>query len=228
MATDPTEPLVPGFAAPAAPGVHLAGRLLDARIVVVGGQIDDTLANTVCSQLLVLDALDPGSARGSGGVPRRDITLYINSPGGSVDAGFAIYDTMRSLDSDVATVAMGLAASMGQFLLVAGTAGKRYALRHSQILMHQPLGQMSGVASDILVHADHVAYLRRLMAERIAVHTGQPQERIVEDFDRDRWFTATEALEYGMVDAVLDHRSQLPAALAGATTRRSAAAKTGG
>ncbi len=215
MATDPTEPLVPGFATPAAASaVQLAGRLLDARIVVVGGQIDDTLANTVCSQLLVLDALDPGNARGSGDVPRRDITLYINSPGGSVDAGFAIYDTMRSLDSDVATVAMGLAASMGQFLLVAGTAGKRYALRHSQILMHQPLGQMSGVASDILVHADHVAYLRRLMAERIAFHTGQPEERIVEDFDRDRWFTALEAQEYGMVDVVLDHRSQLPSARA--------------
>jgi ATP-dependent Clp protease protease subunit len=210
MATDPTEPLVPGFAAPAAPGVHLAGRLLDARIVVVGGEIDDTLANTVCSQLLVLDALDPG----------RDITLYVNSPGGSVDAGFAIYDTMRSLDSDVATVAMGLAASMGQFLLVAGTAGKRYALRHSQILMHQPLGQMSGVASDILVHADHVAYLRRLMAERIAFHTGQPEERIVEDFDRDRWFTAAEALEYGMVDVVLDHRSQLPSATAAKSRAR--------
>jgi ATP-dependent Clp protease protease subunit len=202
MATDPTEhPLVPGFAAPApAPGAHLAGKLLDARIVVVGGEIDDALANAVCSQLLVLDALDPG----------RDISLYINSPGGSVDAGFAIYDTMRSLESDVATVAMGLAASMGQFLLVAGTAGKRYALRHSQILMHQPLGQMSGVASDIVVHADHIAYLRRLMAERIAFHTGQPEERIVADFDRDRWFTAAEAQEYGMVDHVLDRRSQLP------------------
>src|SRR3954468_4186195 len=201
MATEPSEPLVPGFAtSAAASAVQLAGRLLDVRIVVVGGEIDDALANTVCSQLLVLDALDPG----------KDITLYINSPGGSVDAGFAIYDTMRSLDSDVATVAMGLAASMGQFLLVAGTGGKRHALRHSQILMHQPLGQMSGTASDILVHADHVAYLRRLMAERIAFHTGQPEERIVADFDRDRWFTAEEAREYGMVDVVLDHRSQLP------------------
>jgi ATP-dependent Clp protease protease subunit len=213
MAPEPTEPTrptpavpgppVPGFAVPLdAAGAGLAGRLLDARIVVVGGEIDDRLANAVCSQFLVLDALDPG----------KDISLYINSPGGSVDAGFAIYDTMRSLDSDVVTVAMGLAASMGQFLLVAGTPGKRYALRHSQILMHQPLGQMSGVASDILVHADHVAYLRRLMAERIAFHTGQPQERIVEDFDRDRWFTAEEARDYGMVDVVLDHRSQLPSA----------------
>ena len=209
MATDPTEhPLVPGFASPApVPGVHLAGKLLDARIVVVGGEIDDALANSVCSQLLVLDALDPG----------KDISLYINSPGGSVDAGFAIYDTMRSLESDVATVAMGLAASMGQFLLVAGTAGKRYALRHSQILMHQPLGQMSGVASDIVVHADHIAYLRRLMAERIAFHTGQPEERVVADFDRDRWFTAAEAREYGMVDHVLDRRSQLPSAGASKT-----------
>ncbi|HVW33814.1 MAG TPA: ATP-dependent Clp protease proteolytic subunit [Acidimicrobiia bacterium] len=195
-------PTVPGFATPLpAPAVHLAGRLLDARIVVVGGQIGDELANSVCSQLLVLDALDRG----------RDISLYINSPGGSVDSGFAIYDTMRSLDSDVATVAMGLAASMGQFLLVGGTPGKRYALRHSQILMHQPLGQMSGVASDIVVHADHVAYLRRLMAEKIAEHTGQPVDRIAADFDRDRWFTAEEAREYGMVDVVLDHRSQLAA-----------------
>jgi ATP-dependent Clp protease protease subunit len=216
MAPDPAEPTtrpgppVPGFAAPLdVPGVHLAGRLLDARIVVVGGAIDDALANAVCSQLLVLDALDPG----------KDIALYINSPGGNVDAGFAIYDTMRSLDSDVATVAMGLAASMGQFLLVGGTAGKRFALRHSQILMHQPLGQMSGVASDIVVHADHIAYLRRLMAERIAFHTGQPEERVVADFDRDRWFTAEQALEYGMIDSVLDHRSQLAAALAGANGR---------
>ena len=204
MAPEPTEPTptapaIPGFAVPAAAAAHLSERLLDSRIVVVGGQIDDALANTVCSQLLVLDALDPG----------KDISLYINSPGGSVDAGFAIYDTMRSLDSDVVTVAMGLAASMGQFLLVAGAPGKRFALRHSQILMHQPLGQMSGVASDILVHADHVAYLRRLMAERIAFHTGQPEERIVADFDRDRWFTAEEAQEYGMIDGVLDSRSQL-------------------
>jgi ATP-dependent Clp protease, protease subunit len=201
MAPDPTDPTpaIPGFASPLASAAHLTERLLDARIVVVGGAIDDALANTVCSQLLVLDALDR----------RQDISLYINSPGGSVDAGFAIYDTMRSLDSDVVTVAMGLAASMGQFLLVAGTPGKRFALRHSQILMHQPLGQMSGVASDIVVHADHIAGLRRLMAERIGLHTGQTIDRIVADFDRDRWFTAEEALEYGMIDHVLDNRSQL-------------------
>ena len=186
------------------PAEALSRRLLETRMIVLGGPIDDATANLACSQLLILEADDPTA----------DITLYINSPGGSVDAGFAIYDTMRSLDSDVATVAMGLAASMVHFLLVAGTAGKRYALRHSQILMHQPLGQMQGVASDILVHADHVAYLRRLMAERIAFHTGQTEDRIVADFDRDHWFTAPEALEYGMIDAVLDHRSQLPSALA--------------
>jgi ATP-dependent Clp protease protease subunit len=194
-------PFIPGFASPLGAAAHLTERLLDARIVVVSGQIDDALATSVCSQLLVLEGLHR----------RRDISLYINSPGGSVDAGFAIYDTMQSLACDVVTVAMGLAASMGQFLLVSGTPGKRFALRHSQILMHQPLGQMSGVASDILVHADHIAYLRRLMAERIAFHTGQPEERIVADFDRDRWFTAVEAQEYGMIDAVLDSQAQLRA-----------------
>ena len=207
MAPEPTTPttpntpapFIPGFASPLGSAAHLTERLLDARIVVVSGQIDDALATSVCSQLLVLESLDR----------RRDISLYINSPGGSVDAGFAIYDTMQSLGCDVVTVAMGLAASMGQFLLVAGTPGKRFALRHSQILMHQPLGQMSGVASDILVHADHIAYLRRLMAERIAFHTGQSQEQIVADFDRDRWFTAVEAQEYGMIDAVLDSQGQL-------------------
>ena len=205
----PPVPPGPGFAFPlAATAAQLTDRLLDARIVVVGGQIDDALANTVCSQLLILEALDPA----------KDISLYINSPGGSVDAGFAVYDTMQSLDCDVVTVAMGLAASMGQFLLVAGTPGKRFALRHSQILMHQPLGQMSGVASDILVHADHVAYLRRLMAERIAFHTGQPAERIVADFDRDRWFTADEARDYGMIDAVLDRRSQFRSLATGVKT----------
>jgi ATP-dependent Clp protease, protease subunit len=214
MAPEPTEPnpsapFIPGFASPLASAAHLTERLLDARIVVVGGQIDDALANSVCSQLLVLEALDR----------RKDVSLYINSPGGSVDSGFAIYDTMQSLGCDVVTVAMGLAASMGQFLLVAGTPGKRFALRHSQILMHQPLGQMSGVASDILIHADHVAYLRRLMAERIALHTGQSQERIVADFDRDRWFTAAEAQEYGMVDAVLDSRAQLRSLPNGVKTR---------
>jgi ATP-dependent Clp protease, protease subunit len=179
----------------------LSRRLLETRIIVLGGPIDDAMANLVCSQLLILEADEPLA----------DITLYINSPGGSVDAGFAIYDTMRFLDCDVVTVAMGLAGSMAQFLLCAGTRGKRYALRHSRILIHQPLGELQGVATDILVHAGQFTYLRRLMAELLAQHTGQSVERITADFDRDRWFTAEEALAYGMVDQVLEHRSQLPA-----------------
>jgi ATP-dependent Clp protease protease subunit len=178
----------------------LSRRLLNTRIIVLGGPIDDAMANLVCSQLLILEADDPLA----------DITLYINSPGGSVDAGFAIYDTMRVLDCDVVTVAMGLAGSMAQFLLCAGARGKRYALRHSRILMHQPLGELSGVATDVIVHAGQFTYLRRLMAELLAEHTGQTVERITADFDRDRWFTAQEALAYGMVDEVLEHRSQLP------------------
>ena len=189
---------------------HIYQRLLRERIVFLGSEVRDQNANAICAQLLLLSAEDPDG----------DIFLHINSPGGSVDAGMAIYDTMNYIPNDVATVGMGLAASMGQFLLVGGSAGKRFALRHSQILMHQPLGQMSGVASDIVVHADHIAYLRRLMAERIAFHTGQPEERVVADFDRDRWFTAEEALAYGMIDAVLDHRAQLASALAGANGRR--------
>jgi ATP-dependent Clp protease protease subunit len=178
----------------------LSRRLLETRNIVLGGPIDEAMANLVCSQLLILEADEPVA----------DITLYINSPGGSVDAGFAIYDTMRMLDCDVVTVAMGLAGSMAQFLLCAGTPGKRYALRHSRILMHQPLGELSGVATDVLVHAGQFTYLRRLMAELLAEHTGQSVERITADFDRDRWFTAEEALAYGMVDKVLEHRSQLP------------------
>jgi ATP-dependent Clp protease, protease subunit len=178
----------------------LSRRLLETRIIVLGGPIDDATANLVCSQLLILEADEPLA----------DITLYINSPGGSVDAGFAIYDTMRFLDCDVVTVAMGLAGSMAQFLLCAGTPGKRYALRHSRILMHQPLGELQGVATDLVVHAGQFTYLRRLMAELLAEHTGRPVERIMADFDRDRWFTAQEALAYGMVDEVLEHRAQLP------------------
>jgi ATP-dependent Clp protease protease subunit len=173
-------------------------RLLEARIVMLGGEIDDRLAQQVCAQLLVLEADNPDAA----------ITLYINSPGGSVDAGFAIYDTMRLLACEVPTVAVGLAASMAQFLLCAGAPGRRYALRHANILMHQPHGALQGVASDIVLHAEQFARMRHLMAERLSLHTGQPVERIIDDFDRDRWFTAEEALAYGMIDAVLESRSQ--------------------
>jgi ATP-dependent Clp protease protease subunit len=172
---------------------ELARRMLSGRRVMLTGPIDDATANTVCSQLLVLEA--------EGDDP---VALYINSPGGSVDSGFAIYDTMQTLACPVATICVGLAASMGQFLLCAGTPGRRYAHRHSRILMHQPHGAVQGVATDIAIQAEQFAYMRRTMAQRLAVHTSQPVERVIEDMDRDKWFTAQEALDYGMVDEVVD------------------------
>jgi ATP-dependent Clp protease protease subunit len=170
-------------------------RLLRERIVFLGTQVDHNSANLICAQLLLLEAEDPDT----------DISLYINSPGGSVTDGLGIYDTMQYVRSDVATICLGLAASMGPFLLCAGAPGKRYALPHSRILMHQPSGQMQGQASDIAIQAEQIIYLKRMMAERISFHTGQPVERIEADSDRDRWFTAEEALEYGFIDKVLDH-----------------------
>jgi ATP-dependent Clp protease protease subunit len=168
-------------------------RLLKERIIFLGTQVDDTNANLICAQLLLLAAEDP----------EKDISLYINSPGGSVTAGLAIYDTMQFVPCDVSTVCMGLAASMGQFLLCAGERGKRYALPHSRILMHQPSGQAQGQAADIAIQAEQIIYLKRMMAERIAFHTGQPVERIELDSDRDRWFTADEAKDYGFIDQVI-------------------------
>ncbi len=176
-------------------------RLLRERIVFLGSQVDDQSANLICAQLLLLAAEDAD----------RDIALYVNSPGGSVTAGLAIYDTMQYVPCDVSTVCMGLAASMGQFLLCAGTPGKRYALPHSRILMHQPSGQMQGQAADIAIQAEQIIYLKRMMAERIAHHTGQPVERIELDSDRDRWFTAEEAREYGIVDRVIERAAQAEA-----------------
>ncbi|HEX9969658.1 MAG TPA: ATP-dependent Clp protease proteolytic subunit [Acidimicrobiales bacterium] len=191
---------------PAATGQFIAGdrasdiyqRLLRERIVFLGTQVDDTSANLICAQLLLLAAEDAD----------RDIALYINSPGGSVTAGLAIYDTMQFISCDVSTVCMGLAASMGQFLLAAGAPGKRYALPHSRILMHQPSGGVQGQAADIAIQAEQIIYLKRMMAERIAFHTGQSIERIEADSDRDRWFTAEEAREYGIVDRVIERASQ--------------------
>ena len=170
-------------------------RLLRERIVFLGTQVDQNSANLICAQLLLLEAEDPDT----------DISLYINSPGGSVTDGLGIYDTMQYVRCDVATICLGLAASMGQFLLCAGAPGKRYALPHSRILMHQPSGQMQGQAADIAIQAEQIGYLKRMMAERISFHTGQPVERIEADSDRDRWFTADEALEYGFIDKVLEH-----------------------
>jgi ATP-dependent Clp protease protease subunit len=174
-------------------------RLLRERIVFLGTQVDDTSANLICAQLLLLAAEDA----------ERDISLYINSPGGSVTSGLAIYDTMQYVPCDVSTVCMGLAASMGQFLLCAGAKGKRFSLPHSRILMHQPSGQAQGQAADIAIQAEQIVYLKRMMAERIAHHTGQPVERIEADSDRDRWFTAQEAKDYGFIDQVIERAAQV-------------------
>jgi ATP-dependent Clp protease protease subunit len=168
-------------------------RLLKERIIFLGTQVDDTSANLICAQLLLLAAEEP----------EKDISLYINSPGGSVTAGLAIYDTMQFVPCDVSTVCLGLAASMGQFLVCSGAPGKRYALPHSRLLMHQPSGQAQGQAVDIAIQAEQIIYLKRVMAERIAFHTGQPVERIEADSDRDRWFTAEEAKDYGFIDQVI-------------------------
>ena len=182
---------------PATAGMNLNDsvyeRLLRERIIVLGSQVEEGIANQITAQLLLLAAEDP----------EKDITLYINSPGGSVTAGMAIYDTMQLIEPDVATYAMGLAASMGQFLLSAGSPGKRHALPHARILMHQPSAGVGGTAADIAIQADMLTRTKREMAELIAEHTGQPVERIIQDSDRDRWFTAQEALEYGFVDKVV-------------------------
>jgi ATP-dependent Clp protease, protease subunit len=179
--------------------VDVYQRLLRERIVFLGTEVDDTSANLICAQLLLLAAEEPS----------RDINLYINSPGGSVTAGLAIYDTMQFVPCDVSTVCMGLAASMGQFLLCAGEPGKRFSLPHSRILMHQPSGQASGQAADIAIQAEQIVYLKRMMAERIAFHTGQPVDRIEADSDRDRWFTAAEAKEYGFIDQVIERAADV-------------------
>jgi ATP-dependent Clp protease protease subunit len=191
------EPQVPSLrSAPGGqdPGGDIYQRLLKERIVFLGSAIDQITANLVCAQLVLLEAEDH----------ERDIMLYINSPGGSVTDGLAIYDTMQYVRCDVSTICVGLAASMGQFLLCAGTPGKRYALPHARVLMHQPSGAMQGQAADIAIQAEQIIYLKRMMAERIAFHTGQPIERVEADSDRDRWFTAEEAREYGFIDQVID------------------------
>lgn len=168
-------------------------RLLRERIIFLGTQVDDEIANKLCAQILLLSAEDP----------EKDIKLYINSPGGSVTAGMAIFDTMQYSPCDVATYGMGLAASMGQFLLSAGAQGKRYALPHARIMMHQPSAGVGGTAADIAIQAEQFAQTKKEMAELIAEHTGQPLEQIQKDSDRDRWFTARQALEYGFVDHVI-------------------------
>ncbi|AKT51522.1 Clp protease ClpP [Arsenicicoccus sp. oral taxon 190] len=179
---------------------HIFQRLLRDRIVFLGSDVRDDNANAICAQLLLLSAEDP----------QKDIWLYINSPGGSVTAGMAIFDTMQWIPNDVCTVAMGMAASMGQFLLSAGAKGKRYATPHARILMHQPLGGIGGTATDVKIQAELLLAMKKEMAELIAEHTGQPVEKITADSDRDRWFTAAEAKDYGFVDHVFERATQTP------------------
>jgi ATP-dependent Clp protease protease subunit len=174
-------------------------RLLKSRVVFLGTEVNDDVANIITAQLLFLEAEDPD----------RDIWLYVNSPGGSVTAGMAIYDTMQFIAPDVNTICMGLGASMGQFLLCAGAPGKRFSLPHARIMMHQPSGGLSGQASDIAIQAEQMIYTKRLMAEKIAEHTGQTVEQIEQDSERDRWFTAEQAKEYGLIDHVIVKRGEI-------------------
>ena len=168
-------------------------RLLRERIIWLGDEVRDDNSNAICAQMMLLAAEDPD----------KDIYLYINSPGGSITAGMAIYDTMQYIKPDVATVAMGMAASMGQFLLSSGAPGKRYATPHARVMMHQPSGGIYGTATDIRINAELIMHMKKVLAELTAAQTGKTVEQISKDADRDRWFTATEALDYGFVDSVI-------------------------
>ena len=173
---------------------QLAARLLYQRIIVLGTEVDDKVANRLCAQLLLLSAEDA----------RSDISLYINSPGGSVSAGMAIYDTMQLVPNDVRTLAMGLAGSMGQFLLCAGAAGKRFSLPHAQVLMHQGSAGFGGTAADVEIYAEQLDRTGKMLIKLISKHTGQPEERVSADSLRDRWFSAEEALDYGIIDHIVE------------------------
>ncbi|MFZ2338489.1 MAG: ATP-dependent Clp endopeptidase proteolytic subunit ClpP [Bacteroidales bacterium] len=168
-------------------------RLMMDRIIFLGLPIDDYVANIIQAQLLYLDSSDPG----------KDIQIYFNTPGGSVSAGLGIYDTMQYITADIATICTGMAASMGAVLLTAGTKGKRSALRHSRIMIHQPMGGFEGQASDIEIQAREIIKLKTELYEIIAHHTGNPLEKVEKDSDRDHWMTSTEAKEYGMIDEIL-------------------------
>lgn len=181
------------------PSADIYARLLKNRIVFLGSEVDDQVANFITAQMLFLEAEDP----------ERDIWLYINSPGGSVTAGLAIYDTMQFVSPDVGTICMGLAASMGQFLLAAGARGKRFSLPHARIMMHQPSAGLQGQATDIAIQAEQLKYIKSMLAELIAEHTGQTVEQVNIDSDRDRWFTAEAAKEYGIIDDVISARPQM-------------------
>jgi ATP-dependent Clp protease protease subunit len=197
----PPTPIVGAAEPPLLPfGDQLFQRLLRHRIIFLGQQVDDDIANRICAELVLLASEDE----------KRDISIYINSPGGSVYAGMAIYDIMQYVPNDIATYAMGMAASMGQFLLTAGTRGKRYALPHAQVLMHQPSGGIGGTESDIRIQAEQMRHIKRTLFERTAFHTGKSIEEIERDADRDRWFTAEDAMKYGFVDHVIHSANEVP------------------
>ena len=174
-------------------------RLLKSRVIMLGSDVNDDVANQICAQLLFLEGEDP----------KADVWLYINSPGGSITAGMAIYDTMQFISCDVSTVCLGLAASMGQFLLTAGTPGKRYTLPNARIMMHQPLAGLRGQAADIAIQAEQLAFTKHRMAELTAFHSGQTIEQIQKDSERDRWFSPEQAKEYGLVDKVIVRRGEI-------------------
>ncbi|ALV44087.1 ATP-dependent Clp protease proteolytic subunit [Pseudarthrobacter sulfonivorans] len=202
---------------PAGQDNYIYNRLLKERIIWLGSEVRDDNANAICSQLLLLSAENP----------EKDIYLYINSPGGSVTAGMAIYDTMQFIPNDVVTVATGLAASMGQFLLSSGTKGKRYATPNARVLMHQPSGGIGGTASDIKIQAELILHMKKVMAELTADQTGQSVDTILKDNDRDKWFTAPEALEYGFFDKIAAHAGSVSGGggTANATSGESASEK---
>ncbi len=171
-------------------------RLLNDRIIMLGDQVDDASASVIIAQLLYLEGKDPD----------KDISFYINSPGGSVSAGMAIFDTMNYIKCDVSTICIGMAASMGAFLLAAGAKGKRYALPHSEIMIHQPLGQTQGQATEILIHAEHIKKTRATLNSILAERTGKSLEQIEKDTERDNFMSAEEAVEYGLIDKVITNR----------------------
>ena len=195
----PTKPLASDRGSQIPGQFDVYSQLLKNRIVMLWDTVDDDIAKSITAQLLYLEGENPD----------QDIWLYINSPGGSVTAGMAIYDTMQFIKPDVATICLGLGASMGQFLLGAGAPGKRYSLKHARIMMHQPSGGIQGQASDIAIQAEQLHYIKRLMAELIAGHTGQDVEQVQTDSVRDRWFTAEQAKEYGIVDHVITSRGEV-------------------
>jgi ATP-dependent Clp protease protease subunit len=199
LRTDAAGPLARAEGAGLGLNDSIYNRLLKERIIWLGSEVRDENANAICAQMMLLAAEDPD----------KDIWLYINSPGGSITAGMAIYDTMQYIQPDVATIAMGMAASMGQFLLSSGTKGKRYATPHARVMMHQPSGGIGGTATDVRINAQLIMHMKRVLSELTAEQTGQSLEQIIKDNDRDNWFTAEEAKEYGFVDHVVTNASSV-------------------